>query len=444
MKRYAIVGLGHRCAMYIDALLGEYKRDGVFVGFCDTNDARMAYYNRQLREHGALAAKQYAPKDFSRMLREQGVDTVIVTSLDRTHHEYIIKAMRAGCDVITEKPLTIDAQKARAIIDAQQHAGKNITVTFNYRYAPHSSKIKELLMRGAIGKIISVHFEWTLDTRHGADYFRRWHRNKENSGGLMVHKSTHHFDLVNWWLESAPETVYGIGQLAFYGFDNAKSRKQKNTYTRVRNTPAAQGDPFAFDLNRDPRLKALYYDTEHIDGYFRDQGVFSKGIDIEDDMAVLVKYTNGATMTYHLTAYSPWEGLRVMFNGTEGRLEMTWEESSFNSPNGEATREEHDLKRLGIAEWQPVRYNNTPEIVLRRQWCKPVRIPIKFEKRGHGGGDARLLADLFRPGSQADPLRRAAGLRDGVNSILTGIAANRSFVTGKPVSAQKLLGRVMD
>ena len=46
--------------------------------------------------------------------------------------------------------------------------------------------------------------EWLLDTRHGADYFRRWHRNKNNSGGLMVHKATHHFDLVNWWMIPTP------------------------------------------------------------------------------------------------------------------------------------------------------------------------------------------------------------------------------------------------
>ena len=60
-------------------------------------------------------------------------------------------------------------------------------------------------MSGVIGDVLSVDFHWMLDTHHGADYFRRWHRNKQNSGGLMVHKATHHFDLVNWWLSSVPE-----------------------------------------------------------------------------------------------------------------------------------------------------------------------------------------------------------------------------------------------
>ena len=106
-------------------------------------------------------------------------------------------------------------------------------------------------MDGTIGEIKSVHFEWLLDTIHGADYFRRWHRNKNNSGksspqsspqssphfspqsspfcvaiagGLMVHKATHHFDLVNWWLDSKPTTVMAMGDLDFYGRENAEGQ----------------------------------------------------------------------------------------------------------------------------------------------------------------------------------------------------------------------------
>ena len=56
-----------------------------------------------------------------------------------------------------------------------------------------------------------------LDTKHGADYFRRWHRDKAHSGGLLVHKASHHFDLVNWWIQSAPTRVFASGGLRFYG-----------------------------------------------------------------------------------------------------------------------------------------------------------------------------------------------------------------------------------
>ena len=103
---------------------------------------------------------------------------------------------------------------------------EKVTVTFNYRFTPYVSKIKELISKGAIGKILSVDFEWILDARHGADYFRRWHRNKANSGGLLVHKATHHFDLVNWLINQEPETVFAFGGLNFYG-PKTKTKRTK-------------------------------------------------------------------------------------------------------------------------------------------------------------------------------------------------------------------------
>ncbi|MFJ4523456.1 Gfo/Idh/MocA family oxidoreductase [Streptomyces sp. NPDC088810] len=82
---------------------------------------------------------------------------------------------------------------------------------------PSSEPGTVLLADGAVGEVLSVHFEWLLDVRHGADCFRRCPREKGHSGGLMVHKSGHHFDLVNWWLDDEPAEVFGYGRLGFYG-----------------------------------------------------------------------------------------------------------------------------------------------------------------------------------------------------------------------------------
>ena len=174
------------------------------------------------------------------MIEKEKPDVVLVTSIDRTHHNYIIRAMELGCDVITEKPMTIDEEKCQAILDAVERTGRKLRVTFNYRYAPHNTKIKELIMNDAIGDVISVHFEWLLNTEHGADYFRRWHRDKRNSGGLLVHKSTHHFDLVNFWLGTTPETVFAMGDLSFYGRENAEKRGVEEFYSRSHGSEAAK------------------------------------------------------------------------------------------------------------------------------------------------------------------------------------------------------------
>ncbi len=433
-KNFAIVGLGGRSSMYTDALAGDFRKHGELRAFCDVNQVRMDYYNKKLKnDHSIGPLPTYTPDHFEDMIREQKIDTVIVTSVDRTHHRYIIRAMKAGCDAITEKPMTVDAEKCNAILDTIKETGKKLRVTFNYRYSPRASKVKELLMDGVIGTVKSVHFEWLLDTKHGADYFRRWHRDKRNSGGLMVHKATHHFDLVNWWIDSRPEHVFGMGNLVFYGRENAEERGVVRFYDRGTKHPNAAGDPFSLDLSADERLSSLYLNAEKEDGYRRDQSVFGDGISIEDDMAVLVGYENGVTMSYHLTAYSPWEGFNVAFNGTKGRLEFQVQENAYVS-GSEADHNQPEIRDAkDVAVEEPVR------ILVRPHWGKPMEIPLEETgEGGHGGGDTRLLQDIFI-GDQADPLKQAADHRAGAASVLTGIAANRSFETRQVVHVRDLV-----
>jgi len=437
-KNFVIVGNGGRSRMYLDYLALHGGENGnKLVGLCDLNPGRMEVYNRRLdTEFSHPRVATAAPEGFEELLRAQEAHAVIVTSVDRTHDEYICRAMEAGCDVITEKPMTISAEKCQRILDTQKKTGRKITVTFNYRYAPRNSKVKELLMNGVIGEIKSVHFEWLLDTCHGADYFRRWHRDKRNSGGLMVHKSTHHFDLVNWWLGSKPETVMAMGDLAFYGRANAEARGVRAFYTRGTGDTVASKDPFALDMSANGKedLAELYLQNEKYDAYLRDQSVFSDGISIEDDVGVLVRYRNKAVMTYHLTAYSPWEGMRVMFNGNKGRLELEVQENSYisgssddpNTPQSQNAGTPYEVK-------EPV------TLLLRPLWGKVRQIEFPATNEGgHGGGDKRLLDDVFKGGGD-DPLGRAAGHVDGAMSILTGIAANQSMASGLPVNVDSLV-----
>ncbi|GDX07265.1 Gfo/Idh/MocA family oxidoreductase [Buttiauxella sp. WJP83] len=417
MKKYALVGTGGRAGLYIEAIGGKWKDNAQLVAFCDTNQTRMNYANKLLTNTGAAQASTWKAADFETMIRETRPDIVIVTTMDRTHDDYIVRALHAGCDVITEKPMTIDEQRALRILDAIEQTGREVRVAFNYRYAPHHSKIRELLMDETIGEVFSVHFEWLLNTEHGADYFRRWHREKRNSGGLLVHKSTHHFDLMNFWLGSYPERVYAEGGLRFYGKENAEKRGVSQFYPRAHGFAAAKDDPFALHMEDNAQLKALYLEAEHEDNYFRDQSVFSDGINIEDTLSVMVKYQNQVQMTYSLNAYLPWEGLNVVFNGSRGRLEMKLVEMSYVNAGGERENE-------GSLE--------SCDITVFPMFSAPYKADFSIGAGGHGGGDNAMLADLFgEPGH--DPLKRAADHHDGAMSILTGIAGNISMQQQRPV-----------
>ncbi|MFM9442912.1 Gfo/Idh/MocA family protein [Streptomyces acidiscabies] len=422
-RRVAVVGLGSRARLFVNALAGPYADRYELAGFCDTNSRRMAVHNEWL----GRSTPAYPAGEFDEMLRRERIDLVVVCGVDRTHDEYIVRALDAGCDVVTEKPMTTDADKARRVLAARERTGRDVRVAFNYRYNPAHSAVRELLADGAIGEVGSVHFEWLLDLRHGADYFRRWHREKANSGGLMVHKATHHFDLVNWWLDSSPELVYAQGTLFFYGSEAGQRRGLAREYDRAHGRPAASDDPFALHLADDPDLTSLYLDAEPEDGYHRDQNVFAPGVTIEDDMAVLVRYASGASLTYHLTAYSPWEGYRIAFNGSEGRLELLVEETTWTPPRVSATPAHGAEANAGRTE-----------LLLRRSWEPPREIKVASGEGGHGGGDVRMLEDLF--GTRVpDPLGRAADAMDGARSLVTGLAANRSFETGVVVRTRDVL-----
>ncbi len=423
-KRYAQVGLGGRARMYYKAIAETFNETSELVAFCDINQTRMDFANKTLvDEFGYHAVPTYKADEFEKMIIETKPDYVIVTSVDRTHHRYIIKAMEMGCDVISEKPMTVDEVKCQEIIDCIERTGKDLRVTFNYRYAPHSTKVRELIMNGAIGKVTQVHFEWYLNTYHGADYFRRWHRDKRNSGGLLVHKSTHHFDLVNFWLGSYPTKVFALGGLKFYGRANAEERGVTEFYYRGTDNPIAAKDPFALNLRDGGNLEGLYLNAEHEDGYIRDQSVFGDNISIEDTMNVVVQYANGAQMSYSLNAYSAREGFRVTFTGTNGRIELDVAEEVYINAGGDS---EHE----GALKYK--------SLTLQNLFGQREEVPFTEGVGGHGGGDTVLLNDIFGT-PDPDPFERAAGFEDGALSILTGIAANKSIASGMPINPIELV-----
>ncbi|MFO7695601.1 MAG: Gfo/Idh/MocA family oxidoreductase [Anaerolineae bacterium] len=427
-KRYAQVGTGGRSMMYSKAMLEKYPGQCELVGLCDSNPGRLEVRQTWARERG-VDVPLYSASDFDRMIRDRKPDVVIVTSVDGTHDQYICRAMELGCDVITEKPMTTDEHKCQRIIDLQRSTGRSCRVTFNYRYSPPRTQIKDLLMSGVIGDILSVDFHWLLDTHHGADYFRRWHRNKQNSGGLMVHKATHHFDLINWWLSSVPETVYASGRRAFYTPHQADRYGLTHRGERCTGCTEARRCPFYLDLAASPDLQALYLDNEGYDGYYRDRCVFSPDIDIEDSMQLTVAYSSGTRMSYSLNAFMPWEGYIVAFNGSRGRLEHHCEETVYVSGDGSVPGE---LLSEGTT------------IKVIPHFGTAYMVPVWTAEGGHGGGDDIMLAELFGPPDQVlpDPYLRAADQRGGAYSILTGIAANNSIASGGAVRIDDLVQNI--
>ena len=422
MKKYVLAGTGGRGSeSYVKPLTEVYGDCTKLCGLYDANKKRAEYVSK-------MAAYDVAVfYNWNEMLDTVKPDVAIVTTVDATHDKYIISALEAGCDVISEKPLTTDVQKLNAIYEASQKSGKSVTVTFNCRFVPVFMRVKELLAEGAIGDIYSAHYEWLLDTSHGADYFRRWHRERRNSGSLLIHKASHHFDLLNWLVGDAPEKVNAFGSRRFYGTN------QPSGGINCRNCSRASKCRFYWNINESNLCKELYVNCENEDGYLRDKCVFSDEIDIEDTVSMNIRYKSGISAAYSLTAHSPFEGLNLHLNGSGGRLELR----SFSGSGMYAGLTGSSIKvynRYG----EEICYN-IPRKHITKTMFDSVEIMQGMDNSGHGGSDGMLRNALFR-GMEKDPLKQMADLKDGALSIGIGVAANISMREDRAVRLDEFIG----
>jgi predicted dehydrogenase len=422
-KRIALAGTGIRgIGFWGQRVVDNYSDIVKFVGLYDINPGRLEF----AKSHMGVKCPVFT--DFDKMMFETRPDMVIVTTVDSTHYFYIIRAMELGADVLTEKPMTTDEVKCQAILDAEKRFGKKCTVGFNYRYGTLFTAIKELLAQKPVGIITSVDFHWYLNTYHGASYFRRWHGERDKGGTLWVHKATHHFDLLNWFIDSDPVEVTAYGDLEHYG------RNNKFRGSNCRNCAYTNKCNYFWDITKDKHSMDLYVKNEKYDGYIRDNCLWREEIDIYDKMSAQIRYANNVIVNYSLTTYSPYEGWRIAFNGKDGRLE-SWEDIPWRR------QEKINQSQLHAAEMNqsgesPTRYD---EIFLMKNFDPEYEI-IKVEaaRGGHGGGDSRLQDKIFRDPGMPDPYKHSAGTRDGAMSCLVGIAARKSIEEKRPVKIEEL------
>ena len=403
--RVALVGTGGRgSSTWGKDLVDSYSDYVEMVGLCDSNYKRLEVAKKRIRTD----AKTYEAKDFDLMIKETKPDSVIVTTIDSKHEKYIVRAMELGCDVISEKPVATEADQCQRIIDAEARTGQKVDVTFNVRYMMESDAIKKIILSGDLGRIISIDFQEYLDVNHGASYYRRWHGKIKNSGSLLVHKASHHFDMVNWLIDAEPLEIKATGRLAFYGRNNAYRDRNCRTCS------FKEKCKFYWDMTKNKNAMELYGACEDVDGYLRDGCIWDNEIDSYDTSAVEVLYDNGTILNYSMNAFMPYEGQRISLTGEKGRLDVR------------------------IFARQPWDTDHSIELRLSKNFGESKIWGISPPKGGHGGADSKLKDMLLKP-DQMDPLKKRAGSRAGILSSLIGIAARQSIETGEKIEISNLI-----
>ena len=415
LRRYAIVGLGGRgLGMFARPLMEDFAATAELAAVCDSNPIRMANAVADLPRPVA----QFT--DFDEMLRAADPDAVVVTTRDAAHAGYVVRALRAGKRAISEKPLCTTAAQCREILSAVDETGGTCLTTHNARYGAATRLIRDIIRSGRLGPIRFIAFDETLDRVHGADYFRRWHRRLADSGGLQIHKASHHFDAINWWADALPVSVAAQGSLRFYG-SNGPFR-----HTRCRGCPHADHCAFHADVFTHDRYRRMYLDAESADGYCRDGCVFDDQIDIPDQIAALIRYDSGLEVAYSLLAYSPYESQRVIIEGADARLEYVTTYNTGWAIGGKPIP--------GIEEI----VGETVKIYHPAEGVEEV--PVERVVGSHGGADPQLRADFFGRDWDAEPNEMMASVDQAVQAVLIGAAVTESIARdGRPIHVQDLL-----
>ncbi len=424
LKRYGLCCLSIRAIHHFALpLLGlategnDFRQSGELTAVLDLDAERVAAFNNQY----GTTLRHYPADAFAKMVEEQHPDIVLIAGPDHTHYPHIIAALEAGCDVIVEKPMVLTSDEAKRVIEKERETGHRVTVTFNARYRPLQSAVKRLLMEGTLGEVVQADFSYLVDTRHGSSYFLRWNRELARSGGLNVHKSCHHFDLLNWWLDDSPATVYALGRRAFYGSQSPHRPRAEDGATlpfaeeRAR-CPYFQRHYAAHHAPETPRISAhadnvaaLQERAQYPDAQPR--YIYDDAIDIEDTYSALFAYRKGAIVNYSINFSAPWEGFQLAINLTHGRIET----QSFK-------------RRTARRAGEPL---PPEEIRVLPLFGEPYTLEIPTLSGSHGGADALHQSDLFQTISEASrTLNRMAGSIEGARAVAASDAVGLSMRSG--------------
>ena len=210
--RIGIVGMGQRTCHHGGCLFSDCKEDVRIAAVCDIRPERLGSGRAMYEEEFGYSIAGYA--DFVKMYDEAGLDGVFVAGPNGMHRDMVVPAFERGLHVLCEKPMDITLARCDEMIAAAAKSGKVLGLGMQMRYRRHYHKVKEILESGEIGAPAMV---WCTEYRGPFGEMKDWVWTKAVSGGAIVEKNCHHYDIINLWLDSEPTTVYASGNILKHG-----------------------------------------------------------------------------------------------------------------------------------------------------------------------------------------------------------------------------------
>lgn len=386
MKRHrvGIIGTGMRAMFLVNEILK--REDFEIVAVADINqksiDMIKASYGADWDEY----------LDYKELLKRDDIEGVIILSPDYAHEEQAIAAFEAGKHLFLEKPIAISIEGAKRVIQKRDESGKTLLIGFVLRYNKQFMKMKEIIESGVIGELKTG---WILHSvGAGSDwYFHDWHGKMINTGGLLLQKGSHDFDIINWIADSEIKRIAAFGSQNFFGGDRDNDLTCPVCEDRNTCTEAVRESHIGWKTPNGTQAEVHY-------NQWRDQCAFRKEIDVLDDHHVILEYKNGVKVTYLECHYTPDDNREFIFVGTKGKLALD------------------NAKDTITVELRHSMYDRKEEILYKNLQSS----------EGHGGGDKNILDDFARALSTGQ--QPNAGGEEGLRAIEVGLLAHKSINEG--------------
>lgn len=407
----AVVGAGNRGATY--ARLAAADRRARVVAVADPDETRR---ESLATEHPVVSDQRFS--DWRELTeRPRLADAAIVATQDAMHYEPVVALIRAGYHILLEKPMAPTEEECAAIVDEAERAGVTLAVCHVLRYTPYTSALRQTLDSGVLGDIVSVEHLEPVGWWHQAHSFVRgnWRREDESTFMLMA-KSVHDIDWLNYVIGLAPRKVSSFGGL--YHFrpeqrpEGAADRcldcpvEPSCPYSAVRLYLSCLGDatrerwPLS-TITSDPSVHGVL--TALRDGPYG-RCVYNCDNDVVDHQIVSIEYEHGVTASFTMTAFTPHAFRMTRIFGTHGYLTGDGDE-------------------ISILDF---RTGNSHRVEL----ATPAD---SSSGSGHGGGDAGLFRAFIDGLTLRSPQSYLADPRDSLASHRLTFAAERARRTSSVV-----------
>lgn len=361
--RYAVLGYGNRGRGYTKYVL-EHPEEYELVAIIENNP-------KNLKIQPVEGVKIFSDlQDF--LDAKIPLDIVCVSTQDSQHYGHAVAVMRAGYDIILEKPIANKLEECRGLLAESKKLGRQIFVCHVLRYSNFYKSVKDVLLSGGVGRIINIQTNENIGYWHFAHgYVRGPWRNGESP--VLLAKCCHDLDLVCWFMNEKCVSVNSIGELTFYTAKNKPEgateyctdcpHKEKCVFEAIKIYPEHPWCNYYY-MQEEPTLENI---KKHLPHSQYDRCVFSCDNKLCDHQSVMMRFESGAIATHTLSAFSQNVYRKIHIQGTEGELTGLFDE-----------------------------YENT--LVLRRFDGTVTEVDLnKFANLGgsHGGGDNGFMHEVY-------------------------------------------------